>query len=63
MTRLTPLKAIRYHCVVECEKGGSYKMVKNCLISDCALYEYRSGHNAMRKGIGNFKAKFTKAED
>lgn len=48
---LTPLKAIRKHCL-ECS-GGSWNEVKLCVIPTCPLYRYRFGHNPKRKGIGN----------
>jgi len=35
------LKAIRKNCV-ECS-GGSFEETKNCNITDCPLYPYRSG--------------------
>ena len=48
---ITPLKAIRKHCL-ECS-GGSPSEVKNCVIPECPLYQYRLGKNPRRKGIGN----------
>jgi hypothetical protein len=48
MKRITPLKAIRAHCL-EC-MGGSAKEVKRCNIPDCSLYEFRFGHNPSLKG-------------
>ena len=47
--KLTPLKAIRQNCI-ECS-GGSLKDVKDCIIPDCPLYQYRMGKNSNRKGI------------
>ena len=47
---MTPLKAIRAKCL-ECS-AGSAKEVRVCPIPDCALYQYRFGHNPKRKGIG-----------
>ena len=41
MTVLTPIKAIRAHCI-ECS-GGSTKEVKECPIAKCTLYPYRMG--------------------
>lgn len=39
---LTPLKAIRQHCIF-CS-GGNIHEPKHCTITDCALYPYRLGH-------------------
>jgi len=38
---LTPLKAIRAHCI-ECS-GGEKKEVKECPMERCPLYPYRMG--------------------
>lgn len=48
--RLTPIKAIRAKCM-ECS-GGSFKEVRECHITDCALHPYRLGKNPARKGQG-----------
>jgi len=40
--KLTPMKAIRKKCLDDCS-NGSYKEVKLCPITDCALYPYRFG--------------------
>ena len=40
---MTPLKAIRQKCV-ECCCGNMAEVAK-CVITDCALYEFRMGHN------------------
>lgn len=45
---LTPLKAIKKHCL-ECS-GYEKKEVRECVIKDCVLYEYRQGKNPNRKG-------------
>ena len=50
MIRLTPIKAIRKHCIECC--GGSHKEVRECNRVDCHLYPYRMGINPRRKGIG-----------
>lgn len=50
---MTPIKSIRAHCL-ECS-GQSPKEVKECTITNCALYPYRLGKNPNRKGIGNKK--------
>ena len=39
---LTPIKAIRKHCIFCC--GDQIKEVKFCQVKDCALYPYRMGH-------------------
>jgi len=54
MKNLTPLKAIRKHCL-ECSSGSALE-VKNCIITDCPLYSFRFGKNPKRKGIGNKQA-------
>lgn len=41
MEVLTPIKAIRVHCI-ECS-GGQNKEVKECPITKCPLYPYRMG--------------------
>lgn len=64
---LTPIKAIRAHCLWCC--CGSSQEVKLCPSTDCELYPYREGHNpnikpreyteeqrqAMRDRIANLK--------
>lgn len=47
---ITPLKAIKKHCL-ECS-GYEMKQVRECVIKDCVLYEYRQGKNPKRRGIG-----------
>lgn len=42
MKRLTPIKAIRKHCI-ECSGGSRYEP-KNCHLRDCPLWPYRLGH-------------------
>jgi hypothetical protein len=54
MKKLTPLKAIRKKCL-DCS-GGQPSEVKDCIITDCPLLEYRFGKNPRRKGIGGKKA-------
>lgn len=41
MKVLTPIKAIRAHCI-ECS-GGAKKEVRECPIENCPLYPYRMG--------------------
>ena len=50
MNKLTPLKAIRVHCI-DCS-GYSPKEVRLCVIPQCPLYPYRMGTNPSRKGVG-----------
>jgi hypothetical protein len=50
--RLTPLQAIKKHCLEDC-CCGDHKEWKNCLISSCVLYRYRFGHQPDHKGKGN----------
>lgn len=52
--KITPLKAIRLKCL-ECS-AGSHKEVTLCPITDCELYQFRSGHTA-RKGMNKGKGK------
>ena len=42
MAKRTPIKAIRQKCLDCC--NGQYIEVKECPITECALYEYRFGH-------------------
>ena len=48
--RLTPIKAIRAKCL-ECS-GESVKEVRECQITNCALFQYRMGTNPARQGQG-----------
>ena len=47
-----PVKAIREHCI-ECvggrESKGYLRRVSECGSPDCALYDFRHGHNPFRK--------------
>ncbi len=56
--RLTPIKAIRANCI-ECS-GGSLREVRECHITDCALWPYRMGTHPERKGMGGNIANLTK---
>ena len=47
--KLTPLKSIRVHCL-ECSNNQP-KIVRECEITDCPLYEFRFGKNPRRKGL------------
>ena len=49
---LTPVKAIRAHCLRCC--GYSPKEVRLCTVESCSLYPYRLGHcpGRKRKGAG-----------
>lgn len=46
---LGPLKVIRKYCLA-CGEPGSPTSVKNCPHKNCALYDFRFGHNPYRKG-------------
>jgi hypothetical protein len=48
--RLTPLKAIRFHCL-QCVCWVPSE-VKNCTGGLCPLHPYRFGTNPERNGIG-----------
>ena len=48
-TLLTPIRAIRKHCL-KC--ASSPKEVRLCIVTDCSLYSYRMGKNPRRQGIG-----------
>ena len=59
--KLTPLRAIKKHqprldvesrrgCL-ECS-GYEKKEVRECVIKDCVLFDYRLGRNPRRTGIG-----------
>ena len=48
--KLTPMKAIRLLCV-DCS-GYVVADVRDCVIPDCPLYDYRLGRNPKRKGLG-----------
>lgn len=39
--RLTPVRAIRFHCLQCC--AGQVKEIRECNIPRCALYPYRLG--------------------
>jgi hypothetical protein len=54
MKNLTPLKTIRKFCI-ECSCGSASE-VKKCIITNCALYNFRMGKNPHRTGIGNRRA-------
>ena len=47
---LTPVKAIRAHCLHCC--GYSPKEVRLCTVESCSLYPYRMGHCPGRKRKG-----------
>ena len=50
MNTLSPLKAIRAHCI-ECS-GGAKQEVAACIITECPLYPFRLGTNPNRRGVG-----------
>ena len=45
---LSPLKAIRAYCLA-CGEPGSFASVRECKIHNCALHQYRFGHDPQRK--------------
>ncbi len=49
--KLSPMKAIRVKCV-ECQGGGT-KQVRNCEISDCTLWPYRSGKTGRKRATSS----------
>lgn len=55
----TPLRAIRLKCL-DCSCGSAQE-VRECPITWCPLYYYRSGHNPKLKGKGNVANLGTKA--
>ena len=50
MKILTPVKAIRKHCI-DCS-GYNLAEVSRCEQDDCPLYPYRMGRNPSRAGKG-----------
>lgn len=46
----SPLRSIRAKCLDCC--GGNRAEVRRCRIEDCPLWQFRSGHNPGRAGIG-----------
>ena len=53
MKHLSPLKAIRQHCLA-CAKRPKY--VRLCDTPDCYLFPFRMGHNPARNGISPLKS-------
>ena len=51
---MTPLKAIRAHCLDCC--CNQPQEVRLCVVESCALHPYRMGHNPARAGLGGFKS-------
>ena len=49
MKHLTPLRAIRQHCLACASRP---KDVRECPSVECILYQYRMGRNPARKGVG-----------
>lgn len=49
MEATTPLKAIRLKCLDCC--CGSSNEIKQCTVTRCPLYAYRSGHNPTRREL------------
>ena len=50
---LTPLKAIRQHCLV-C--AGRPKDVRECPSTECSLHAYRMGHNPPERELALVKS-------
>ena len=57
--KITPLKAIKKHCL-ECS-GYEKKQVRECVGSDCVLFPYRLGSNPNRQGCTMKKNTASKA--
>lgn len=55
MKTLTPVKAIRSHCL-DC-MGHSFAEVRKCPAGNCPFFIYRMGKNPNRKGIGGPRKK------
>ena len=55
--RLTPLKAIRVFCLINCmDSRYAYKRVKKCNSLDCTLHPFRFGKDPKRVKIGKKRA-------
>ena len=52
----TPIKSIREKCI-DCS-GGSYKEVKHCLVTNCALYPYRMGKRPTKVDLDTYEGSF-----
>ena len=50
IAKRTPIKAIRAKCL-DCTCGQVVE-VRECLIRDCPLWEYRMGHRPKAEAIG-----------
>jgi len=46
---LRPLTVIKEHCIA-C--GGGEELPKDCKVTDCKLFPFRTGHNPNRAGLG-----------
>lgn len=57
---MTPIKAIRAHCL-SCKEG--VKAVRLCKESHCVFHQYRMGKNPARKGVGGNPRLISKAEE
>ena len=51
---MTPLKAIRQHCL-DCYLGSASE-VQKCQSKDCVLFPYRSGHRGHGQALSPLKA-------
>lgn len=56
--RITPIKAIRLHCL-DCSNGSAYE-VAHCPCTQCNLYQFRDGHIPWKKGMGPKNPTFKK---
>lgn len=54
----SPVQAIKKFCAECC--GGSFKMVKECVVGTCVLYPFRLGTNPNLKRRGRSSADMAK---
>ena len=59
---LTPLKAIRQHCVMDCSNKHPGE-VRKCKTADCRLFHLRMGRNPARQNIGPGAKNFRRTPD
>lgn len=57
MAKLTPIKAIRAKCM-NCS-GNQFVEVRECPVTDCALYEYRMGHRPPKEDLNTLDDEIT----
>lgn len=53
MKNLSPLKAIRKHCL-DCS-DGAYSEVRECRVADCILHKYRFGKRVTSESLSSLK--------